>query len=386
MRLFLNGLAASTSSGLTYIRNVLPELSRSPGVHTTIAVSRLLQNELQDLPNVSFVPVREAGWSGTRFLMEQTALARLVRLSKSDVLLSAGNFALRNSPVPQILLSGNSLYTSSDFLRDLRRRRAYGLWLDTRIKGFFARQSIRWADRTIAPSCTFAKELTHWAGKDVLPIYHGFDAATFFADEGSLAQDAQDKLNSGRGTWRLLVVSHYNYFRNFETVFLAIALLRARLGHQRLKLFLTCRLGREHDQSSFDSSPAASLVKDLGIADEVVELGPIPYRGLHRVYRACDAYVSASCAETFAHPLVEAMASGLPILASDIPVHREICGDGALYFSKFSPEHLADQAARVYSDEPLRKRMSAAGLARSRDFSWRKHVAEILGVARELCR
>ena len=41
------------------------------------------------------------------------------------MLFSVGNFALRKSPVPQVLLSRNSLYTSIDFLRDVRRRGEY---------------------------------------------------------------------------------------------------------------------------------------------------------------------------------------------------------------------------------------------------------------------
>jgi len=44
-------------------------------------------------------------------------------------------------------------------------------------------------------------------------------------------------------------------------------------------------------------------------------------------------------AETFAHPLVEAMASGLPVIASDLAVHREICGGGrGCIFPRFAPE------------------------------------------------
>ena len=64
----------------------------------------------------------------------------------------------------------------------------------------------------------------------------------------------------------------------------------------------------------------------------VVELGAVPYSLLHQVYRECDIYVTPAYAESFAHPLVEAMASGLPIVASDLAVHREICQDAAIYF------------------------------------------------------
>ena len=68
----------------------------------------------------------------------------------------------------------------------------------------------------------------------------------------------------------------------------------------------------------------------LGVRDNAtLELGTVPYRSLHRLHRACHIYVTPAYAETFAHPLVEAMSSGLPVVASDLPVHREICGDAA---------------------------------------------------------
>ena len=54
---------------------------------------------------------------------------RIIRRSHADVLLSTGNFALRQSPVPQILLSRNSVYTSPDFYRDLLARHEYRTWL-----------------------------------------------------------------------------------------------------------------------------------------------------------------------------------------------------------------------------------------------------------------
>ena len=78
---------------------------------------------------------------------------------------------------------------------------------------------------------------------------------------------------------------------------------------------------------------------------EVVELGTVPYSLLHQVYSSCDIYVTAAYAETFAHPLVEAMACGLPVLASDLPVHREICGEAGRFFPVFSAESLAERVS-----------------------------------------
>ena len=116
----------------------------------------------------------------------------------------------------------------------------------------------------------------------------------------------------------------------------------------------------------------------------VIELGEVPYSQLHQLYRHCDIYVTPAYTETFAHPLVEAMASGLPITASDIAVHREICGDAATYFPRFSPEGLADAVMNIANSPETARRMSVSGVNRASEFSWKKHVHEILELANTL--
>jgi glycosyltransferase involved in cell wall biosynthesis len=283
--------------------------------------------------------------------------------------------------VPQILLSGNSLYTSADFYDDLRSRGDYRLWLDTRIKGIFAKRSVYWADRTVAPSRAFAVELQRWTGAQILSIHHGFDYETFCKDGTALAGPTQQKLDSAKDALRLLFVSHYNYYRNFETLLRAIPLIQNRLSRRRVVLFLTCKLSSDKNPGSYHAEPAAELVQRLGIAEQVLELGAIPYHLLHHVYGACNIYVTPAYAETFAHPLVEAMASGVPVVAADLPVHREVCGEAALYFPRFSPQELADRVLRLEGSPGLQQALAERGCAQSREFSWEKHVEELLQVA-----
>lgn len=382
MRLFLNGVAASAGAGLTYIRNVVPHLSVRAGTQATVALTPLLRREFGNPTNVSFLEVESQG-AGHRFWREQTLLPRLIQRAQADVLISTGNFALRKSPVPQILLSGNSLYTSADFYRDLRARREFGMWLGTRVRGMLAKRSIHWADCTVAPSEVFAGELRRWTGGKVVSIYHGFDRNAFFG-EGTLPLEIQQKLDSADATLRLLFVSHYTYYRNFETLLRAMPALRDRLAPRRVRLFLTCRLSPGTNPGSYRTESASALIRQLGISDQVVELGAIPYYSLHHVYRACDIYTTAAYAETFAHPLVEAMASGIPIVAADLPVHREICGQAALYFQRFRPNELVDRVVEIATSPNLAVRLAAKGVERSHDFSWSSHVEQLLFLAADL--
>jgi glycosyltransferase involved in cell wall biosynthesis len=384
IHLFINALSASAGGGLTYVRNLVPCLNDRDDVHTTLLIGEGLHQEMNDSASLKVLRAVGSGHIAKRFWHEQRLLPAIIRRTGTNVLLSTGNFALFRSPVPQILLSRNALYTSAEFLRDLRRRGDYRLWIDTVVKGVIARRSVQSADFTVAPSASFAADLGRWSGRPVVSIHHGFSRQTFFDESVMLPQPALAKLAAAQGALRILLVSHYNYYRNFETLIRAIAILKKQLHPQTIRLILTCKLATGENPGSYRAEGAAALVESLKLCEEVVELGSIPYAALHHLYRSCDFYVSPAYAETFAHPLVEAMASGLPVIASDLAVHREICGRAAEYFAHFSPPELADCILRLSKSPERKAQMRELGLARSRDFSWEKHVEQLLQVAHRL--
>jgi glycosyltransferase involved in cell wall biosynthesis len=362
----------------------LSRLAARDDVRTTLVAGEALRNEMTESTHLTILKEDYPASSASRFWFEQRRLPHIIRQSGADVLLSTGNFALYRSPVPQILLSRNALYLSSDFLRDVRDRGDYRLWIDTEIKGALARWSVQIADCTVAPSATFACELRQWTGKDVAWIHHGFDHEKFFREHAPLRPEVQTQLTSTADALRILFVSHYNYYRNFETLIRATAILKKKLCPRTVRLILTCKLVSKENPGEYRADTAAELVQRLGLSAEVIELGSVPYGLLHHLYRACDFYVTPAYAETFAHPLVESMASGLPVIASDLPVHREICGEAAIYFPRFSPETLAEVLLQAIRSPGQSATMREAGLLRSRNFSWDKHVEELLRLARNL--
>jgi glycosyltransferase involved in cell wall biosynthesis len=381
MHIFINALAASAGSGPTYVRNVVPHYSERPNVQTTVLLRPELRRQLPDYNKVRFIEDDASSSAGRRFLHEQRTIPQLLRKTEADVLISAGNFALRNCPVPQILLSGNSLYISDDFYRDLGKRHDYRLWLDTKVKAFFARRSVHWSDITVSPTAAFANQLRDWTGGNVVGIHHGFDREKFLSDTAPLPNEIQSKLRCAEGTFRLLFVSHYNYYRNFETLFRGVARLRRDLPSRKISLILTCRLRSDDNPGDYGADQAAALVKELGIQDLVVELGAVAYPSLHHLYSACDAYVSAAYAESFAHPLVEAMSSGLPVVASDLAVHREVCGEAALYFPRFSAEEFSHCIQQLAAEPDLSHQLSQTGRKQAEKYSWAQHVSQIISLA-----
>ncbi|MBI3475480.1 MAG: glycosyltransferase family 4 protein [Acidobacteria bacterium] len=385
MRLFIHALGASAGGGLTYLRNMLPELAGRRDVSVTVLAGEAADGLIPPADNIKILVGSTQGRGVlSRFWWEQKEIPKLIRQAGADVLLSAGNFAVWNSPVPQILLSRNSLYLSPDFSLDLRHRGEYRMWADTKLKGLIARQSILRAQLTLAPSDAFARELRSWTGHEVAVLHHGFGRDHFVRDATPLPPEIQERLAQAEQGTRLLFVSHYNYYRNFETLLRAVALLKQSRRSAGIRLFLTCELAPGKNPGSYRTDKAQALLQELQIEECVVQLGAIPYQQLHHLYRACDVYVSPAYTETFAHPLLEAMACGLPIVASDLPVHREITNGAALFFERNSPSELAARVAQLLDSPTLRSDLREQGLRRAENFSWKDHADGLLSMATRL--
>ena len=254
---------------------------------------------------------------------------------------------------------------------------------DTLVKGWAAKSSVRRSEITVAPSHAFAAELQEWSGSKIVALHHGFDRGAFTADPNPLPVRTTQLLESAADSLRLLFVSHYNYYRNFETLFRAMPILAKQLN-RKVKLFLTCQLKSGTNPGTYRTQTAAKVAGDLNADSNIIELGSVPYRSLHHLYRACHIYVTPAYAESFAHPLVEAMSSGLPVVASDLAVHKEICGDAGLYFSPFSAEELADRILQINASPELAGKLSQTGLQRADDFSWSDHVDGLVHMAHDL--
>jgi glycosyltransferase involved in cell wall biosynthesis len=111
-------------------------------------------------------------------------------------------------------------------------------------------------------------------------------------------------------------------------------------------------------------------------------LGYLPEETLAVMYRLAGVFVFPSLYEGFGLPPLEAMASGTPVVTSNVSSLPEVAGGAAVLVDPYHPEAIADGIARVLCDETLRRDLRAKGLARARQFSWEtsvRRVREIYG-------
>jgi len=135
------------------------------------------------------------------------------------------------------------------------------MWLETRARAAIAKRSIHWADVTVAPSQAFAHDLQRWTGANIIAIHHGFDRKVFTQDSRALSPEVRAKLDAVDGSLKILFVSHYNYYRNFETLFRALPILRDQLPGRTVRLLLTCHLLSGTNPGSYRVDGAAQLVR-----------------------------------------------------------------------------------------------------------------------------
>ncbi|HZD66765.1 MAG TPA: glycosyltransferase family 1 protein [Acidimicrobiales bacterium] len=184
----------------------------------------------------------------------------------------------------------------------------------------------------------------------------------------------QAVLRSSFGVGSSHVVCHVSSgwaYKNVNTTLRVLAALRA--GGLDATLL---RAGAPLNPSERD------LADCLGVASAVVDTGIITDAGLARLYAASDALVFPSFYEGFGLPVLEAMASGTPVVASDCPALVELTGGAALHAPADDVAGLTEALATVLTSAPERDRLRHAGLARARGFGWAQTLEAYAGIYR----
>jgi glycosyltransferase involved in cell wall biosynthesis len=160
----------------------------------------------------------------------------------------------------------------------------------------------------------------------------------------------------GRGARTLLAVGTLEPRKNVPTLLRALRVLR-REGRD-LRLVLAGRRAWGPPLALDDLAPYVSL------------LGPVPDEALPELYATADCFVLPSLYEGFGLTLAEAMAAGVPAVASDIPALREVGGDTVRYADPHDPGSVAAAIRDALDDVRGSELRAAAARERARRFRW----------------
>ena len=121
----------------------------------------------------------------------------------------------------------------------------------------------------------------------------------------------------------------------------------------------------------------------LEAGGEVRRLGYVDETDLPRLYAGARAFAFPSLYEGFGLPVLEAMASGVPVLTSEAASMPEVGGGAALLVDPLDEPALRDGLVRALEDEPWRVRAAAAGVERARGYAWTRCIDATVGAYRE---
>jgi len=177
----------------------------------------------------------------------------------------------------------------------------------------------------------------------------------------------------------LLHVGDLHERRNLEVVVRALVDIRRRDAATQLSLVL---VGVDRGVGGRLRDLAAAA----GLSEAVVHLGPVPDETLHTLYRMATALVYPSRYEGFGLPVLEAMASGTPVVASRAASIPEVLGESGQLLDPDDTHLWAETIRRVTTDPLLRAHMREAGLARAARFTWARTARITLDVYRRVAQ
>lgn len=114
------------------------------------------------------------------------------------------------------------------------------------------------------------------------------------------------------------------------------------------------------------------------------QLGRLPEADLQALYTGAAVFAFPSAHEGFGLPVLEAMAAGVPVVASDIPALREVAGGAAELVGPGDVGGWADAIGALVGSGPQREELARRGRARAAEFSWAKTAAATAEIYREL--
>jgi glycosyltransferase involved in cell wall biosynthesis len=191
-------------------------------------------------------------------------------------------------------------------------------------------------------------------------IYNGYDQTCYH-----LCNETENRIKLKYGIRNYLLAIGPTYpHKNFELMFEAYALLPDDV---KKEYPLVVAGGKRNYLSSLKK-----IASTLTIDANVHFLGYVPMDLMPSLYREAFLLIFPSLYEGFGFPLLEAMACGCPVIASNTSSMPEVGGDAVMYFDPHDKEALAISVEQLISNSHVREAFILKGLEQAKKFSWEK--------------
>jgi len=168
-----------------------------------------------------------------------------------------------------------------------------------------------------------------------------------------------------------LYVGRLEKKKNIPALIEALSILRDSHPEIKEKMVLI-------GDASFGYDEVKYVIEEFNLNYDVLMPGWVDEEDLPYLFNGASAFIFPSKHEGFGIPILQAMACGVPVAASDIPVFKEVAGDAILYFDHQDKKAIAEAMAEIINNVELHKELTEKGLERVKNFSWKRCAEETL--------
>lgn len=395
--LLINAVSSKAGGGLNDLAHTLPLLTESLSAqgwdlktYVVPAGEEALRRVGYSMDLVETIPIASPV---QRVTWECRTLPTIVNEGRPEVVFQFSNLIFRRLKAPQVTVLRSPTFYNAEYAA--RSRSGAYLTLRYYIGRRVAANTVRWAEEAFCISEAQRDDIIATVGevgRKVRVSYLGLEAPLEAKNLRSVGKEAtlerlshpvRDKLKAAGVAKRSLVlnVAHYYEHKNLGDLLQAMRKLRETMPDAVLAMTagLTQFRGPWTPRTRADANAARCLEQEGGLVD----LGPITKSDVWPLMAAADVFAFPSSLESFGHPLLEAMSVGLPIVAADTRVHREIAGDIARYHRVGDPENLATKIGAALTEGP-NPSLQQRGIEHAAQFSWERHANDLAAAIKRL--
>jgi glycosyltransferase involved in cell wall biosynthesis len=365
LRIAINAFSTAVGGGRRHLLRILPRIFEFGRQHTfTVFIGPSLESEFRSQSHTNVV-WRNVGFDGLatrkRLIWENAVFPLLLRQGGYDVVFCNANLSHFLGGTPRVIVVHNSLpfYPELHGVEDARMRRRL------RLLRWGTHHFIRRAEGTVFVSQRSREDALR--GTDIVPrdevvVHHGVDAGFGSADHSVARREVGEHYGAPDGY--VFYAAHFYRYKKFESLLDAWGRVPAAVMAGRRLLIA----GEPHDPEY--AAEIREKVRELGLVDVVRILGGLPLSELSLLHAGADVVAVMTACESGSISVLEALASGRPILLSNRSAIPELGGDAALYADPDRPDEVASQLQRLLTDAALAEELGRRARARSTTFTW----------------